>query len=162
MEYRDDGEEEDDDAADFDGSDDSTFLESIAANGGLVLDARCLYLVTQSARMIAAEIKNNHFLTTLDLSHNPIELEGYQFIADVIRENVVLKAVYMPELTIAENREAAATLLRQAKYESFCFRVSLAVFVRGMEFLDLLPLHEILEFLIAPGPQIPRFLAYRR
>lgn len=128
------------------------------------------------AVLLGNDLLFNHTITSINLENNYIMQVGRLALIKAIFSNVTLKSIYYQKQrdpvplsdiyndsrrsNILFNAEIDS-LLEDAKLKSFIYRINIAIFVRGT-FLCSGSLQNILEFLIGPGPQVARFMQYRR
>lgn len=112
--------------------------------------------------LIAEEIKYNHYLEVVSV----FSLENAFALAPAVKDNISLRSFWYPGSQLHGSRllgpgdtmalnNFMVDAIELTKLESFCTRVSLAVFLRGTcNRYDCSIARHILEYLIGPGPLI--------
>ena len=109
-------------------------------------------------KIIADEIKYNHYVTHLNLSHTNWTETGLNAVLRAVENNVILQQVSLGKSLCSNILEKESERIDEAFKAAFNLKIGIAIFLRGVPAIgDNASLH-ILSYLIGDGPQVYKFM----
>ena len=111
-------------------------------------------------KIIAAEIKHNHYITHLNLSHINWTEIGLNAMLRAIENNVVLQQISLGKsLSLCRSiLENAGERIDKAFKAAFNLKIGIAIFLRGVPAIGDNACLYILSYLIGDGPQVYKLM----
>ncbi len=109
-------------------------------------------------KIIADEIKYNHYVTHLNLSNVTWTEIGLSAVLNAIENNITLQQICLSKNFHNKNKEYEIDRINKALKAGFNLKIGIAVFLRGVPAIgDNACLH-ILSYLIGDGPEIYKLM----